>query len=623
MNTAEVAGRVFTRKADVLLAVLVLAIVGMMIVPLPTFVIDALIAANLTLAILLLATALYMRDALSFASFPTLILIATLYRLALNVSSTRLILLQADAGRIIEAFGSFVVRGDYAVGALVFVVITLIQFLVIARGAERVAEVGARFSLDAMPGKQMAIDAELRAGTLSADGARSARRRLERESQLYGAMDGAMKFVKGDAIAGIVITLINFVGGVALGATARGLDFTTSLKTYGLLTIGDGLVTQIPSLLGSTAAALAVTRVTSDQQDGSLGSDIAQQLLTDVRVLSAAVLVLSVLTLVPGIPGWPFALMAIVCAGLAVRAQRVSELGTQQRQVRHDFELALGSKLAESWLPKGRPSKPLLAALMDASSASQQRTGVSVSAITPVLDASLPEYAYCVRVRDLPEPAVLLGAESQALPQLSFDLSHLPERYPQVCLSQAEVERRLDALEQQEPGLLRRLTSLGITSALLTDVLRRLLREGVNVAHLSEIVAALPTQPQTSPIDVPALVEGVRAGLSRRICHGIAPQGELHLLRLDPMLEETLLDAVTREGQQEWLALGPGLAREIEQAIAAAAKAVPEPRALVTSSRLRRHVLSLIEHVAPDLSVLSAHELAPSLRVLTTRVISP
>jgi type III secretory pathway component EscV len=231
------------RKADVVLSVLVIAIVAMMVVPLPTSLLDLLIALNLTLGVLLLTAALYVREPLSFAAFPTILLLSTLYRLALNVSSTRLILLQADAGRVIDAFGKFVVRGDYLVGAMVFAILTLIQFIVIARGAERVAEVGARFSLDAMPGKQLAIDAEQRAGNLTTEAARALRKRLERESQLYGALDGAMKFVKGDAIAGIVITLVNFVGGVAIGATQRGLDLKSSLATYGLLTIGDGLVT--------------------------------------------------------------------------------------------------------------------------------------------------------------------------------------------------------------------------------------------------------------------------------------------------------------------------------------------------------------------------------------------
>ncbi|HVZ35820.1 MAG TPA: FHIPEP family type III secretion protein, partial [Polyangiaceae bacterium] len=209
-------------RAELWLALVVIAVIAMMIVPLPTPLIDLLIALNLGFGVLLISAALYMRDALSFAAFPTLLLLSTLYRLALNVASTRLILLQADAGRVIRAFGSFVVRGDYRVGALVFAMLTLIQFIVIARGAERVAEVSARFSLDALPGKQLAIDAELRTGALRPAAARIERRRLERESQLYGALDGALKFVKGDAIAGIVITAVNFVGGVAIGVFARG-----------------------------------------------------------------------------------------------------------------------------------------------------------------------------------------------------------------------------------------------------------------------------------------------------------------------------------------------------------------------------------------------------------------
>jgi type III secretory pathway component EscV len=221
---AEASGGIARRAADVALAALVLLVVGMMIVPLPTGVLDVLLATNISLAVLMLLVALYVRDGLEFAAFPTILLVTTLYRLALNVSSTRLILLQADAGEVIRSFGQFVVRGNYVVGAVVFLILTLIQFLVIAKGAERVAEVGARFTLDAMPGKQMSIDAEQRSGAISQDEARRRRSHLQRESQFYGAMDGAMKFVKGDAIAGIVITAINVVGGLAIGVLMRDMD---------------------------------------------------------------------------------------------------------------------------------------------------------------------------------------------------------------------------------------------------------------------------------------------------------------------------------------------------------------------------------------------------------------
>ncbi len=615
-----------TRTADMVLAVLVLAIVGMMIVPLPTVVIDALIAINLTLGVLLLATALYMRDALSFAAFPTLILIATLYRLALNVSSTRLILLQADAGRIIEAFGSFVVRGDYAVGALVFVVITLIQFLVIARGAERVAEVGARFSLDAMPGKQMAIDAELRAGTLGSDAARSARKRLERESQLYGAMDGAMKFVKGDAIAGIVITLINFIGGVALGATARGLDVTSSLKTYGLLTIGDGLVTQIPSLLGSTAAALAVTRVASDRSDGSLGGDIAEQLFGDARVLFVGALVLAVLAIVPGIPGWPFALMAVICALLAVRAQKQPIATTPSaNHPANVLQLMLGTGLAKELLVRGQASSALAQTIAQARARVRERWGFTLPDVAFSEDAALPERSHRLCVRGVPDPvrdhAALHG--TALLDTLSQELVRSARLHADVCLSVSDVQRMLDALERDEPALVRKLPSLGISAHTLTQLLRRLVREGVGVHFLGEILEAIATQAGPQPIDQAALLDRMRVALARRISHGLAPQGSLHVLRLDPMLEETLLDALAREGSEEWLALPSRLAREIEQAILGAVLATPEPRALITSAALRRHVHTLLAPSLPELSVLSALELSSELTLTSSRVISP
>ncbi|NOY93075.1 MAG: FHIPEP family type III secretion protein [Deltaproteobacteria bacterium] len=307
------------RFADAALAALVLLIVAMMIVPLPTGLLDILIASNISLAVLMLLTAIYISGGLSFTAFPTVLLITTLYRLALNVSSTRLILLQADAGNVIYAFGNFVVRGNYVVGGVVFLILTLIQFLVIAKGSERVAEVGARFTLDAMPGKQMSIDAELRAGSFSQEEARKKRSDLQRESQFYGAMDGAMKFVKGDAIAGIVITIVNILGGLAIGVGQRGMSALDALQTYGLLTIGDGLVSQIPSLLISTAAGLVVTRVASEDENGSLGGDVAKQIFGDRRSLAIAAVFLLALAVVPGLPALPFLVLSTTFGVLAYR----------------------------------------------------------------------------------------------------------------------------------------------------------------------------------------------------------------------------------------------------------------------------------------------------------------
>ncbi|MBC7173310.1 MAG: FHIPEP family type III secretion protein, partial [Polyangiaceae bacterium] len=305
--------------SDAALAALVLAIVGMMILPVPTPLLDVLIAGNVAAAVLMLLTAMYARSGLDFGAFPTVLLITTLYRLALNVASTRLILLHADAGDVIQAFGEFVVGGNYVVGGVVFLVLTLIQFLVIAKGSERVAEVGARFTLDAMPGKQMSIDAELRSGALSQDEARNRRKTLHRESQFYGAMDGAMKFVKGDAVAGIVITVVNLLGGIAIGVTMHDLSAGESLKTFGLLTIGDGLVSQIPALLISTSAGLVVTRVASEDEAGSLGTDVAKQVFGDPRALRIAAGFLVALAIVPGLPAVPFLFLGGTLFAFALR----------------------------------------------------------------------------------------------------------------------------------------------------------------------------------------------------------------------------------------------------------------------------------------------------------------
>jgi type III secretion protein V len=305
-------GSTARKYADAALAAIVVLMVGMMIIPLPTPLLDVLLASNISIAVLMLLVALYVKGGLSLSSFPTILLVTTLYRLALNVSSTRLILLQADAGEVIHAFGYFVVRGNYVVGAVIFLILTLIQFLVVAKGSERVAEVGARFTLDAMPGKQMSIDAELRSGAISQDEARRRRNTLQRESEFFGSMDGAMKFVKGDAIAGIVITVINIVGGLAIGVAMRDMSAVDALETYGLLTIGDGLVSQIPSLLISTAAGLVVTRVSSEDEDASLGGDVAKQVFGDPRALTIAAVFLVGLAIVPGLPAAPFLVLAVV-----------------------------------------------------------------------------------------------------------------------------------------------------------------------------------------------------------------------------------------------------------------------------------------------------------------------
>ena len=299
------------KYSDIVLAIVVIAIIGMMIVPLPTLLLDILLTVNISLSVIIVLISLYIPSALRLSVFPTLLLITTIYRLALTVSTTRLILSTGDPGEVVYAFGNFVARGNFVVGGIIFVILVVVNFIVIAKGSERVAEVAARFTLDAMPGKQMSIDADLRAGSIDMDEGKRKRRDLERESQLFGAMDGAMKFVKGDAIAGIIITVVNLVGGLAIGMLQKGLSAGDAAKKYSLLTIGDGLVGMIPAILISTAAGIIVTRVGGDEEGSHLGKDVSTQLTAYPKAIAIAAGMLFVLALIPGLPKVPFFVLAI------------------------------------------------------------------------------------------------------------------------------------------------------------------------------------------------------------------------------------------------------------------------------------------------------------------------
>ncbi|MEI2417090.1 type III secretion system export apparatus subunit SctV [Orrella sp. JC864] len=301
-----------TSRNDIVLAVLIVSIIFMMILPLPTALVDVLIGANMTLSAILLMVAMYLPSPLAFSSFPSVLLITTLFRLGISIATTRLILLQGDAGHIIETFGNFVVGGNLIVGLVVFLILTIVQFVVITKGAERVAEVAARFSLDAMPGKQMSIDADLRAGTIDMDEARRRRSLVEKESQLYGAMDGAMKFVKGDAIAGLIIVGVNLLGGILIGTLQRDLSAGEAVQVYSILTIGDGLISQIPALFIAICAGIIVTRVQTGEGPSNVGRDIGAQVLAQPRALLIAAAVAAGMGLIPGMPTLTFLALAAV-----------------------------------------------------------------------------------------------------------------------------------------------------------------------------------------------------------------------------------------------------------------------------------------------------------------------
>lgn len=307
-----------TSRNDIVLAIMLVAIIFMMILPLPTWLVDVLIGINMTISAMLLMVAMYLPSPLAFSSFPSVLLVTTLFRLGISIATTRLILLQGDAGHIIYTFGNFVVGGNLVVGLVVFLILTIVQFVVITKGAERVAEVAARFSLDAMPGKQMAIDGDMRAGTIDMEEAKRRRNIVEKESQLYGAMDGAMKFVKGDAIAGLIIVAVNLLGGILIGTMQRGMTAGDAAKTYSVLTIGDGLISQIPALFIAICAGMIVTRVQTGDGPSNVGKDIGAQILSQPKALIIAAVVALGMGSIPGMPFLTFLVLAVVIGGIGL-----------------------------------------------------------------------------------------------------------------------------------------------------------------------------------------------------------------------------------------------------------------------------------------------------------------
>ena len=364
---------VLGRYSEVLLTLLVITIIAIMIVPIPTLLMDLLLSANMAAAITVLMICLYVPDALSLAAFPTILLLATLFRLALEVSATRLILLHADAGVVIHAFGSFVVKGNLVVGIVVFLIISLLQLLVVAKGAERVSEVAARFTLDAMPGKQMSIDADLRAGLIEAAEAKRRRLVIEKEAQFHGAMDGAMKFVKGDAIAGLLISAINIVAGLVIGVGMKGYALELALRKYSILTIGEGLVAQIPSLIVTTAAAVLTTRVASSEEGSSLGREIGAQLLAQPTAIAIAAGLMGAMALVPGMPSIAFLLLSAMSGATAWSLMRTKDAKQRERE-RASQVMERAAEPAKA----GGPERPLPIAVPVIIEAS--------SALTPYLD---------------------------------------------------------------------------------------------------------------------------------------------------------------------------------------------------------------------------------------------
>jgi type III secretion protein V len=638
----------------VLLALGVAAIVALMILPLPTPLLDVLLATNIAGAVLLLLVAIYLPEAIRFPSFPTVLLLTTLFRLSLNVSSTRLVLLQGDAGAVIRAFGELVVGGDVVVGLVSFLIITVIQFVVIAKGAERVAEVGARFALDAMPGKQMAIDADLRAGSLTSEQARERRAALARESQLYGAMDGAMKFVKGDAIAGIVITVINLVGGLVIGVWRRGLPLGEATDFYSVLTVGDGLVSQIPALLTSTAAAMIVTRVASAEAGENLGRQLVGQLVAEPRALAIAGGLLVMLALVPGLPGAPFLLLGLV-AGVAAlaAARRNGSHGRGVADLRGGASgpapaaanvsagpptalcLELGAELAAE-LELGREDNDLLQSLLPA-----ERVGFLYDTGAPwpsvqvvptgvvTVRGRATARGYRVLIHEIPAEMEEVPAGQGGLGgRLAAAVGRVARRHGRELVGVQETQQLLDELERTHPALVRELVPRPVSLVLLTEVLQRLLDEQVSIRDLRAILQTLASEVahETDPV---VLTELVRASLARQLCwQHAARDGGLAALLLDPLVEDTVRQGVQRSGQSGYLALEPSAARDVVGAISHAVRqgagnGAAESPVLVTSPYVRRYVRRLIQHELPALAVLSFQEVDPAVELRVVGTVEP
>ena len=592
------------RLADAAVAGLVTLIIAMMIVPLPTWLLDQLIALNLALSLLLLVTAMYVPHGLAFTSMPSVLLITTLYRLALNVSSTRLILLQADAGQVIRAFGNFVVRGDYVVGAVIFLIVSLIQYIVVAKGGERVAEVAARFTLDAMPGKQLAIDADLRAGGLRVEAAQARRALLERESRFYGAMDGAMKFVKGDAIAGLVIVAIAFVGGTAIGYWNRQLSLEAALKLYGLLAIGDGLVSQLPALVTSTAAGLTVTRV-AEHEDGSLGQDVITQLFERPRALFAVAASLAVLAVVPGLPTLPFAVLALASAARGVFVYRSRARSPQLRAGGAPDTLQL------------ELSPQLSAAELDVRSmlvATAERLGVPVPSFGSSVNAALADNAFVLKLR---RGTLLRGsAQSSAelLEQLEVELPALLARRARELLSLEELQQQLDKLAGWAPSLVQSVVPRLFTLTQLAEILRRLLDENVSIAALDRILESLAgLTPKTATLDHG--LELARRALRDELVEAHIHAETLRVHVLDPMLEDALRDSSQVIDGERVVALPPDLAQDLVSAVRRARAETAHAPVLVTQSDIRRSLHEVLRADIPDALVLAYAELPTHITV--------
>jgi len=645
-------------RQDIILAVVLLIAIVMMILPLPTFMVDILIAVNIAFSVILLLIAIYINDPLDLSVFPSLLLITTLYRLSLTISTSRLVLLQHDAGNIVDAFGHFVVGGNLTVGLVIFTIITIIQFIVITKGTERVAEVSARFSLDGMPGKQMSIDGDLRAGVIDAVQARHLRQQVQQESRFLGAMDGAMKFVKGDAIAGIIVVLVNIIGGIIIAVVQYDMPLGDAVQTYSVLSIGDGLCGQIPSLLISLSAGIIVTRVPGEKKQ-NLASELTTQLGRQPQALMLTAAVLILFALIPGFPFLDFFVLA------AFTALPFFLFWRRSRHTQHDIPQT-GEMSEDRMQPGARPLTLHVMPSLNTGTLARdidalrwmlfEEYGVPLPEITirpdsrdyvqgmsvliyqePVFSFAIPESAYL-----LLEPDKQPGCEVQPLPDgmgsIGWLTAEAGKKAQSMGLAIAEGNQRITALLRQV--LLRHMAEfIGVQEARylmdamekryselvkelqrqlpiskITETLQRLVAESISIRDLRTVFGTLIEWAPREK-DVLMLTEYVRMALRRHILHRLQPNGEaLRVLRVGEGIENLIRESIRQTSMGTYAALSPGQSSRILSLIQEALAEHGELN-IVTSVDARRFLRKITETGLFNVPVLSWQELGENCAV--------
>ncbi|MDO8586201.1 MAG: flagellar biosynthesis protein FlhA [Armatimonadota bacterium] len=668
------------KYSDLLVGVAAVVVVGMMVMPMPNWLLDMLLTLNITAALTILLVTAYSTEPLQFASFPAMLLVTTLFRLGLNIAATRLILLNGDAGAVIAAFGNVVVGGNYVVGVVVFAILIIIQFVVITNGTGRVAEVAARFTLDAMPGKQMAIDADLNAGIINEEEAQRRRRTISRESDFYGAMDGASKFVRGDAIAAVVMILVNVLGGFMVGVAQRHMDLATALRTYTLLTVGEGLVTQIPALLVSTATGLMVTKASSEN---SIGGEMISQ-IAQPKALAATAAISGVLAFIPGLPKLPFLMIACGCGALAYllrhRAAPGQEIAPKPDPPKAPESMTdlLGVDAIE--LELGYGIIPLADVkqggdLLERITAIRRRAAVEMGILVPAIrvrdNLQLKPNDYCVKLRGVEiargqvypgqalamnpggvtaelrgietvEPAFGLPAiwipeaqQSEAelagytvVDPLTVLVTHLTElirSYAQELLTRQNTQTLIDTVKQDAPALIEELVPHVLGIGEIQKSLQNLLAERVSIRDLSAILEALADGGRLTK-DTDLLTEYVRQALARQVTsQNQCDDGVVRAFTLDPQLEQMLAEGLRQTDNGVQLVIDPSLAQQVLEATRSqveqmAAKGY-QPVGLC-SPRIRFHYRRLIGGMAPTLAVLSYNEISAGTRLETVGMVT-